>query len=164
MSPVFDIGLISDTHGQVRPEVHAALAGVALILHAGDVCGDDVLTELETIAPVVAVAGNCDPPGHPRLPARIERAFGNVTVHVSHGHELGAPTPAKLLAAYPADVIVYGHTHRPLVHRANGRLVVNPGAAGPRRFDLLPSVGRLSIGPQGTEVLLIDLQGPALGA
>lgn len=151
------IGLISDTHGQVRPQVHAALAGVSLILHAGDVCGDEVLDELGLIAPVVAVAGNCDPPGDPRLVSRIERTLGGVRVHVSHGHELGAPTPEKLLAAYDADVIVYGHTHRPLVTRAGGRLVVNPGAAGPRRFDLQPSVGRLTLVDGEARVELVDL-------
>lgn len=148
------IGLISDTHGQVRPQVHEALAGVSLILHAGDVCGDEVLDELGLIAPVVAVAGNCDPPGDPRLVSRIERTFGGVRVHVSHGHELGAPTPEKLLAAYDADVIVFGHTHRQLVARVGGRLVVNPGAAGPRRFDLVPSVAILSIDAGHAEVEL----------
>ncbi len=139
------IGLISDTHGLVRPEVHGALAGVAFILHAGDVCGDEVLDELMAIAPVHAVMGNCDPPGHPLLPVRMDRTIDGVRVHVSHGHELGVPSPPKLLAAYDADVIVYGHTHRQLIHRAGDRLVVNPGAAGPRRFDLLPSVARLTI-------------------
>lgn len=157
------IGLISDTHGQVRPEVHTALAGVSLILHAGDVCGDDVLDELGLIAPVLAVAGNCDPPGDPRLVGHIERTFDGVRVHVSHGHELGAPTPEKLLAAYDADVIVYGHTHRQLVTRAGGRLVVNPGAAGPRRFDLQPSVARLTIrdGRADVEIIPIVVSGSA---
>lgn len=152
------IGLISDTHGLVRPKVHDALAGVSLILHAGDVGGDDVLDELETIAPVLAVYGNTDPPGWPRLrPAIVHRA-GGLVVHVSHGHELGSPTPGKLLEAYAADVIVYGHTHRQLVARAAGRLVVNPGAAGPRRFDVVPSVARLVIagGAATVEVLTLS--------
>jgi putative phosphoesterase len=139
------IGLIADTHGLVRPEVHTALAGVELILHAGDVGGDDVLDELALIAPVIAVMGNTDPPAHPRLALRIDRVIAGVRVHVSHGHELGIPKPEKLLAAYDADVIVYGHTHRQLVTRADGRLVINPGAAGPRRFDIMPSVARLTI-------------------
>jgi uncharacterized protein len=139
------IGLISDTHGLVRPDVHRALAGVELILHAGDVGGDDILDELALIAPVHAVFGNTDPPGNPRLAARIDRVIGAVRIHVSHGHQLGVPTPEKLLAAYDADVIVYGHTHRQLVTRQQGRLVVNPGAAGPRRFDIMPSVARLTI-------------------
>ncbi len=151
------IGLISDTHGLVRPEVHTALAGVALILHAGDVGGDDVLDELGIIAPVSAVYGNTDAPGDPRLAQAIDRRFGGVTVHVSHGHELGSPTPQKLLERYPADVIVYGHTHRQHVARADGRLVVNPGAAGQRRFNLRPSVARLTISGGVADVELIEL-------
>jgi putative phosphoesterase len=138
------VGLISDTHGLVRPEVFTALAGVEVILHAGDV-GPGVLEELEVIAPVHAVRGNTDPPDDPRLPAEFSLTVGHVRVHVSHGHELGAPTPEKLLAAYDADVLVYGHTHRPLLVQAGGRWVVNPGAAGHRRFDIAPSVARLVV-------------------
>jgi putative phosphoesterase len=83
--------------------------------------------------------------------------IGGVRVHVSHGHELGVPKPEKLLAAYDADVIVYGHTHRQLVTRVEGRLVVNPGAAGPRRFDSKPSVARLTIDP-ATRVVDVELR------
>ena len=157
MSAPIVVGLISDTHGQVRASVHEALAGVSLILHAGDVCGDEVLDELALVAPVVAVAGNCDVPGDPRLVQRIERTIGGVSIHVSHGHELGVPTPARLIAAYEAQVIVFGHTHRPLIHRAGERLVVNPGAAGPRRFDIVPSVARLTIVDGSAEVTLVPL-------
>jgi len=141
---VREIGLISDTHGLVRPEVFDALAGVDLILHAGDV-GGGVLEELAAIGPVRAVYGNTDVPGDPRLAAALDEVFDGVRVHVSHGHELGQPTPDALLAAYDADVIVYGHTHRPLLVRADGRWVVNPGAAGPRRFDIVPSVARMRL-------------------
>ena len=151
------IGLISDTHGMVRASVHDALAGVELILHAGDVGGDAILDELEVIAPVFAVYGNTDPPFHPRLAASIDREIGGVRVHVSHGHELGSPTPEKLLERYSADVIVYGHTHKQLVVHADGRLVVNPGAAGARRFKLEPSVGRLTIVGGRAEVELVPL-------
>jgi putative phosphoesterase len=151
------IGLISDTHGMVRASVHRALAGVELILHAGDVGGDEILDELALIAPVLAVYGNTDAPGDPRLAESIERTIGGVRVHVSHGHELGSPTPAKLLERYSADVIVYGHTHKQLVVRAEGRLVVNPGAAGARRFKLEPSVARLTIAGGAAEVELIPL-------
>ena len=139
------IGLISDTHGLVRPEVFSALAGVELILHAGDVGGRPVLDELAVIAPVRAVFGNTDVAGEPGLDDRIEMTVGGRTIHVSHGHELGAPTPSRLLARYRADILVYGHTHKPLVERAGPRLVINPGAAGPRRFNLKPSVARLTI-------------------
>src|SRR3954468_13964880 len=123
------VGLISDTHGLVRRDVFGALEGVALILHAGDV-GDGVLDELATIAPIEAVYGNTDPTDAPRLRQSIERTIGGLRVQVSHGHELGSPTPDKLLAKYDADVIVYGHTHQQKVVRAGERLVVNPGAAG----------------------------------
>jgi putative phosphoesterase len=151
------VGLISDTHGLVRADVHSALAGVELILHAGDVGGDDVLDELGLIAPVEAVYGNTDDPGRPRLAAAIVREIGGVTIHVSHGHEVGSPTPERLLERHAGDVLVYGHTHRQLVARAGGRLVVNPGAAGPRRFDLLPSVARLTIRRGHADVELVEL-------
>ena len=150
------IGLISDTHGLVRASVFDALAGVELILHAGDV-GTGVLAELSAIAPVRAVFGNTDAPGLPGLEDEIVHEVDGVTIHVSHGHELGRPTPAALLAAYPQDVLVYGHTHRQLVLRADGRLVVNPGAAGPRRFDLVPSVARLTIERGTANVELVTL-------
>ena len=152
------IGLISDTHGMVRASVHDALAGVELILHAGDVGGHMILDELEVIAPVLAVYGNTDAPVDPRLAAAIDREIGGVRVHVSHGHELGSPTPEKLLERYSADVIVYGHTHKQLVVRAGGRLVVNPGAAGARRFKLEPSVARLTIVDGRAEVELVPLR------
>lgn len=151
------IGLISDTHGMVRASVHRALAGVSLILHAGDVGGEDVLAELGTIARVRAVYGNTDVPGDPSLVEAIDLELDGVRVHVSHGHELGSPTPERLIAAYDADVIVYGHTHRQLVARPDGRLVVNPGAAGARRFRLEPSVAILTIvdGRPDAELVLL---------
>ena len=153
------IGLISDTHGLVRPDVHRALAGVELILHAGDVGGDEILDELALIAPVRAVYGNTDAPGDQRLVEAIECTIGGVRIHVSHGHEVGRPTPEKLLLAYTADVVVYGHTHRQLVVRSSERVVVNPGAAGPRRFDLVPSVARMTIAEGVADVVLVPLQG-----
>src|SRR3954469_10754071 len=137
------VGLVSDTHGLVRPEIFPALAGVDLILHAGDVGGQSVLAELSAIAPIRAVFGNTDPPGEPGLDARLWLDLEGHSIHVSHGHELGTPTAERLLARYTADVIVFGHTHKALVERSNARLVVNPGAAGPRRFNVRPSVARM---------------------
>jgi len=157
LSDAHVLGLISDTHGLVRPGVHDALTGVELILHAGDVGGSTILDELRLIAPVRAVFGNTDPPGEPGLESEIALEVGGLRVHVSHGHEVGSPTPAKLAARYDADVIIYGHTHRPLVTRHDGRLFVNPGAAGPRRFNILPNVGRLIIARGRVEVEIIDL-------
>ena len=151
------VGLISDTHGLVRPEVHTALADVELILHAGDVGGDEILDELSIIAPIHAVFGNTDEPGNPRLPAAIDIDVGGLKIHVSHGHELGVPKPEKLLARYAADIIVYGHTHVPLVTKADGRLVVNPGAAGPARFDILPSVAILEVADGKADVRIVPI-------
>jgi putative phosphoesterase len=150
------IGLISDTHGLLRPDVFAVFEGVDLILHAGDVGPDAILDELGVIAPVKAVRGNTDAPGNPRLPESIELEINGLRVHVSHGHEVGA-SPDRLLATYDADVIVYGHSHRELVTRGIGRLVVNPGAAGPRRFDLKPCVALLTIAKGEADVELVRL-------
>jgi putative phosphoesterase len=151
------IGLVADTHGLVRPDIFSALAGVEFILHAGDVGGADVLAELATIAPVEAVAGNTDPPGTPGLASSLEREIDGIRIHVSHGHELGRPTPERLLAVYPHDVVVYGHTHRQLITRAGRRLVINPGAAGPRRFSLMPSVAKLVIEGGRAEAEIVTL-------
>src|SRR5688572_26044074 len=151
------IGLVSDTHGLIRPDIFNALDGVELILHAGDVGGAEILAELATIAPVQAVAGNTDPPGTPGLLASLEREIDGIRIHVSHGHEIGRPTPERLLALYPHDVLVYGHTHRQLIKRAGQRLVINPGAAGPRRFSLMPSVGRLVIENGAVDAELVTL-------
>ena len=155
MSPHI-VGLISDTHGLVRPEVFDALAGVELILHAGDV-GEGVLEELAAIAPVQAVTGNTDLPGDPRLPKRIDRTIGGLRVHVSHGHEVGSPTPERLAAKYDADVVVYGHTHRQSVVQVDGRWIVNPGAAGPRRFKLQPSVARMTIDGGEARIEIVEI-------
>jgi len=151
------IGLISDTHGLLRPAVHRALDGVEMILHAGDVGGSGILDELQLIAPTKAVFGNTDDPGDPLLAQQIEMELDGVSIHVSHGHEVGSPTPDKLAARYDADVVVYGHTHQQLVTRLDNRLIVNPGSAGARRFNLLPSVARLTIARGKAEVQIVDL-------
>jgi uncharacterized protein len=151
------IGLISDTHGLLRPQVHDALKGVDVIFHAGDVGGDDILQELSLIAPVKAVYGNTDPPWDPALRQSIEQVFDGLRVLVTHGHELGRPKPEQLFARYDADVIVYGHTHRQIIAREGDRVVVNPGAAGAKRFDLVPSVARLTIENGVAEAEIIAL-------
>jgi putative phosphoesterase len=155
---VHRIGLIADTHGLVRPEAISALAGVDEIIHAGDVGGGRVLAALAEIARVHAVYGNVDDPHDPALARERVVVAGGITIHVSHGHELGRPTPALALARYHADVVVFGHTHRSVVFRdPGGRLVVNPGAAGPRRFDLRPSVALLTIERRETRVEIVPL-------
>jgi putative phosphoesterase len=130
---------------------------VAIILHAGDVGGSEILDELRLIAPVRAVSGNTDPLGEPELAEAIVMNVGGVSLHVSHGHECGSPTPQRLAERYDADVVVYGHTHRALVTKLDGRLFVNPGAAGPKRFNLAPSVARLTISGGNAEVEIVEI-------
>jgi putative phosphoesterase len=141
------IGLISDTHGKLRASVFDAFRDVDLILHAGDVGPLDIITQLESIAPVHAVLGNTD--GwelEPRVRESVELEPEGYRIVVVHGHQLSVPSPEKLRAFQPrADIIVYGHTHKPLIDDRNGRLVVNPGAAGPARFNLKPSVAILTV-------------------
>src|SRR3954468_12586312 len=150
------IGVVSDTHGLIRNSLFGALAGVSQILHAGDIGGREVLDALGAIAPVQAVYGNVDPIDGV-LPDKIAVEAGGLSIHVSHGHEVGSPTPAKLLSRYSADILVFGHTHRAVVERDGKRLVVNPGAAGPRRFDLKPSVAILRIIKGRAEVRIVTL-------
>lgn len=151
------IGLISDTHGRLRPEIFDILEGVERVLHAGDVGAASLLVELEAIAPVTAVWGNTD--GFELrsiLPEIADLELAGERVVLVHGHQLGSPTPASLRSAHPdASVILYGHTHRPLVER-NGALVVNPGSAGAARFGIPPSVGILTLAASPT-VELIEL-------
>lgn len=139
------VGLISDTHGLVRRQALAALRGVDLILHAGDVGRTAVLDELAHVAPVRAVRGNVDDPFDETLADELVLELAGHSVRVTHGHELGSPAPDRLLAVYPEDVIVCGHTHVALAHREGKRLVVNPGSAGPRRFCLVPGVALLRL-------------------
>jgi len=147
---VYVVGLIADTHGLVRPGLAAAFAGVQRILHAGDVGGAAVLAALAKLAPVDAVFGNVDDAHDPSLARERVVTIGGVTIHVSHGHELGRPTAELALARYRGEVVVFGHTHKSVVVRAaDGRMAINPGAAGPRRFDLVPSVARLTITAAG---------------
>ena len=121
--------------------------------------GHAVLKELATIAPVLAVSGNTDDRSDPALPRERSIAAGRFTLHVSHGDELGRPTPEGLAGAYMAEIIVYGHTHRPLVSWVGRQLIVNPGSAGHRRFDLQPSVALLTVPDAGDpSVELIHLR------
>ena len=153
------IGLISDTHGRLRNEVFEHFAGVERILHAGDIGPLDLLAELESIAPVTAVYGNTDGfevRDHVARVAEVE--VGGYRIVVMHGDQLGSPTPEGLRDAVPhAGVIVYGHTHRPLIDRAGSSLVVNPGSAGAARFGIAPSLGILTLSESGLDVELVEL-------
>jgi uncharacterized protein len=129
------IGIISDTHGLLRPEAVRALAGVEWILHAGDIGAMEILTRLESIAPVTAVVGNTDGRELRVLPETAVVELAGARAVVLHGHRLRDATPARAAAAHPdADLVVFGHSHRPGVERVGPVLTVNPGSAGPRRF------------------------------
>jgi uncharacterized protein len=159
------LGVISDTHGLLRPEVLDAFAEVDHILHAGDIGSLELLAELEALAPVTAVYGNTD--GfeiRQRVPGVARVELDGFDIVVTHGDQLGSPTPEKLNVAFPeAQILVYGHTHRPLLTIVDVVVtVMNPGGAGPRRFRLPPSVGILEleagIPPRGRLVPLLDFE------
>ena len=150
------VGLISDTHGKLRPEVFEAFNAVDVILHAGDIGSLDIITALEAVAPVHAVHGNTDDfDVRARYGDHVDVELDGKRIVVVHGHLLGSPTPERLRNAFPeADVIVYGHTHKPLVNQVPP-MIVNPGAAGPARFKLKPSVAILEI--PAMSITFVDL-------
>jgi putative phosphoesterase len=157
------LGIISDTHGLLRPQVFDVFKEVDHILHAGHLGPPEILTELEAIAPVTAVYGNTDGWDlRARLPQVASIRLDGFDIVVTHGDQLGSPTPEKLNAAFPdAEIIVFGHTHRPLLTLVDVVVtVMNPGGAGPQRFDLLPSVGIMEleagIPPRARLVPLLD--------
>lgn len=144
------LGVISDTHGLLRPEVFDAFREVDHILHAGDVGSWDLIVELRAVAPVTAVYGNTDGPDvRGRLPQVAALRLDGFDIVVTHGDQLGSPTPAALHEAFPeAEIILYGHTHKPLLELVDRTVtVMNPGSAGQRRFDLPVSVGILELEP-----------------
>ena len=144
------LGIISDTHGLLRPEVFDVFRQVDHILHGGDVGKWEVMIDLQGIAPVTAVYGNVDPPEiRSRLPQVASAELDGFEIVVTHGDQFGHPTPEKLHAAFPrAEIIVYGHTHKPLLELVDKTVtVMNPGAAGQPRFDLKPSVGIIELEP-----------------
>ena len=144
------LGVISDTHGLLRPEVFEVFKQVDHILHAGDVGEPQILIELEAIAPVTAVYGNVDPPElRSVLPQVAQLELDGFDIVVTHGDQFGSPNPAKLHDAFPkAEIIVYGHTHKPLLELVDRTVtVMNPGGAGHPRFHLKPSVGIMELEP-----------------
>jgi putative phosphoesterase len=144
------LGVIADTHGLLRPEVFRAFERVDHILHAGDIGPPALLDELGAIAPVTAVYGNTDDWSlRSRLPQVATVQLDGFDIVVTHGDQFGSPTPEKLHAAFPtAEIIVFGHTHRPLLTLVDVVVtVMNPGGAGARRFNLPPSVGIMELEP-----------------
>jgi putative phosphoesterase len=154
--PATTVGVISDTHGLLRPEALAALRGSDYIIHAGDIGDPRILDELAAIAPVTAVRGNVDHGEWARkIPATNFLEVAEVSIYVLHilqDLEL-KPEAAKFAA------VVYGHSHVPEQEMKNGVLYFNPGSAGPRRFQLPVSVGRLTIerGQIGAEIVLLEM-------
>lgn len=162
MSESLRIGLISDTHGLLRNEVYGAFEGVDEILHAGDVGDPAILTELAVIAPVRAVFGNVDGwdirEGAPEK-QEIERLGHRIAV--VHGHQWGSPKVGDLVDAFhDFSVVVYGHTHIPLIEETAGPLIVNPGSAGHQRFGKPVTAAVLTLDPGlPPAARLIDLVG-----
>ena len=152
------VGVISDTHGLVRPEALAALRGVDAIVHAGDVGEPAVLDALGALAPVTAVRGNNDHGGWARaLPATAVLEVGDACLYVLHDlHELDLEPGAAGFAA-----VIAGHSHRPGIESRGGVLFVNPGSAGPRRFTLPVAVARLHVRGSTVrgEVVTLDVGG-----
>jgi len=134
------IGLISDTHGLLRPQALAALQGVDRIIHAGDIGNAQILEALAAIAPVDAVRGNNDKGSWAEaVPHNLTLTFDGVAIHLLHDlKELKGTLP-------PVRVVIAGHSHKPMVREEQGVLLVNPGSAGPRRFNLPVSVGFLAV-------------------
>jgi uncharacterized protein len=144
------LGIISDTHGMLRPEVFEAFREVDHILHGGDIGEWDLIVELQTLAPVTAVYGNTDGFDiRSRVPQVAEVELDGFPIVVTHGDQFGSPTPAKLHEAFPqADIIIFGHSHKPLLELVDKTVtVMNPGGAGAPRFSIPPSVGILELEP-----------------
>jgi putative phosphoesterase len=140
------IGVISDTHGLLRPEVVTALAGVERILHLGDVCKASILKDLGRIAPVTAVRGNMDREGPcGELPETEVVLVANRYVYMLHDLKTLHLDPA----AGKFAAVLFGHTHVPNYYRRQGVLYFNPGSCGPRRGGLPVTVGLLTVGEDG---------------
>ena len=138
----FTIGAISDTHGLLRPEAVAALAAVDHVLHAGDVGDDTILDRLRAIAPLTAIRGNVDVAGPcAQLPATEAVELAGKLFYLVHAIEdLDIEPQAGGVAA-----VIYGHSHRPAIEDRNGVLYVNPGSAGPRRFNLPVTLAKIVV-------------------
>ena len=149
------IGLISDTHGLLRPQAAAFLQGCDRILHAGDICSAETLPLLSALAPVTAVRGNNDYGAWADALRETERLdIGGLAVYVIHDLAELDIDPA----AAGVRIVVYGHSHQPHVDERAGVLYVNPGSAGPRRFRLPVSVGELIIDEGRPSVRLVELE------
>ena len=144
------VGVISDTHGLLRPEVFDVFRDVSLILHAGDIGSPEVLDELKKIALVVAVRGNNDTGAWAKRIPEIETvSVGAVSIHLIHDLKTMKD------AATDFDVVISGHSHKPSIDQRDGVLFLNPGSAGPRRFKLPICVARLRVSPIDAELIFL---------
>lgn len=149
-----NVGVIADTHGLLRPEALAALRGSDLIIHAGDAGRPEILEELADIAPATAVRGNIDRERWTQALHMTEVVeAGPFTLYVLHDLQALALDPS----AAGFDAVIFGHSHRPVLERRKGVLYMNPGSAGPRRFSLPVSLGRLVATEEGLRGELITL-------
>jgi len=143
------LGIISDTHGMLRPEVLEVFAEVDQIVHAGDIGSLDLLTDLEALAPVTAVYGNTDGPDvRARLPRVARLRIDGFDIVVTHGDQFGRDVPSEgLHELFPeADILIHGHTHIPKLENVDVVVtVMNPGSAGARRYDIPASVGIMEL-------------------
>lgn len=148
------VGVISDTHGLLRPEALQALQGAEHILHAGDVGDPQILTALAKIAPMTAIRGNIDEGGTcGHLPATELIELGGRSIYMLHDvKKLDLNPEAAAIAA-----VIFGHSHKPTVERRRGVLFLNPGSAGPRRFELPVSIAWLHIEPDQLDAQIVTL-------
>jgi putative phosphoesterase len=148
------VGVISDTHGLLRPQAVDALRGVDLIIHAGDIGSSDVLDALRRIAPVEAVRGNVDrEPWAKMLPASAVVPLESTTAFVIH--DLATLDLDPTAAGF--DIVIFGHSHRAEIRTQNAVVYLNPGSAGPRRFSLPITVAHIEIASEGPRIRIVDL-------
>ena len=148
------VGLISDTHGLLRPQAVAALQGSDLIIHAGDIGKPEILIELERLAPVTAVKGNIDKAAwSANLPSTAVVEAGPASIYVIHNIDDLELDPA----AAGFRVVISGHSHKPVQTERSGVLYINPGSAGPRRFHLPVTVARINFAATHCSVDFIEL-------
>jgi uncharacterized protein len=152
-----EIGIISDTHSLVRPEVYEAFEGVDLILHAGDIGNHDVIIELEPIAPIKAVVGNNDSHLSHKFEEKIcfevEQRIFNIQ-HILYD----VPEETEADSSLVKEIFIFGHSHQPLNRQVGDTLYFNPGSAGPRRFNLPITVGRITVDKENVRGKIISLE------
>lgn len=155
MMPVVLVGVISDTHGLLRPEAVAALQGSDVIIHAGDIGGPKVIEQLHEVAPTFAVRGNIDKGAWAaNVPATQVVEVGELRFYVLH--EIAQLDLDAAVAGYAA--VVSGHSHRPSVEFRGGVLYLNPGSAGPRRFKLPVAIARVGVSGRQMRPEIVELK------